>query len=86
MLDHLEATARRAAAALPSSVSHWSVRGLSERSEQLTVRQGVLEAPRRLADEGVMVTVVDGGLGHAATSNASEAGLRGAFAQALSCR
>jgi predicted Zn-dependent protease len=82
MLHALESTARRAATALPSSVSLWTVRGVSEVSEQLSVRHGVLEAPRRQRDEGVMLTVVDGGLGHAATSDTSESGLRAAFLQA----
>jgi predicted Zn-dependent protease len=58
------------------------VRGVSEVSEQLCVRQGVAEAPKRTRDEGVMLTVVDGGVGHAATSDASDAGLRSAFAHA----
>jgi predicted Zn-dependent protease len=82
MLDTLESTARRAADALPHSVAHWTVRGVSEVSEQLGVRHGVLEAPRRQRDEGVMLTVVDGGLGHAATSDTSESGLRAAFGRA----
>lgn len=82
MLDALETTARSAATALPSSVSLWTVRGVREVSEQLSVRHGVLEAPRRQRDEGVMLTVVDGGLGHAATSDTSESGLRTAFLQA----
>ncbi len=82
MLSTLEATARRASAGLPSSVSHWAARGASEVSEQLAVRQGVAEAPRRSRNEGVMLTVVDGGMGYAATSDTSEAGLAVAFAHA----
>ena len=83
MLDTLESTARRASAGLPSSVSHWAVRAVSEVSEQLAVRQGVAEAPRRSRDEGVMLTVVDGsGMGYAATSDTSQTGLRDAFAKA----
>ncbi|HEU4459638.1 MAG TPA: TldD/PmbA family protein [Methylibium sp.] len=82
MLDTLESNAARAAAVLPSSTSHWSLRGVSERSEQLAVRQGVAEAPRRSRDEGVMVSVIDGGAGFAATSDTSEPGLRLAFERA----
>ena len=82
MLDTLDLTARRASAALPASATHWAVRGVRECSEQLAVRDGVAEAPKRSRDEGVMVTVVDGGLGYAATSDATEAGLAAAFAAA----
>jgi len=82
MLDTLESHAARAAAGLPSTVAHWSVRGVAEHGEQLNVRRGVAEAPRRMRDEGAMVSVTDGGLGHAATSDVSEAGLRAAFLHA----
>ncbi|MDL2336967.1 MAG: TldD/PmbA family protein [Pseudomonadota bacterium] len=79
MLDRLEHTAHRAAPA----VDHWAVRGVVEHSELLTVRQQVVQAPTRCCDAGVMVTVVDGGgLGYAATSDASESGLRRAFDEA----
>jgi predicted Zn-dependent protease len=79
MLDRLEAAARKAAPA----VQHWAVRGVVERSEELTVRQGVAQAPSRAVDAGAMVTVVDrGGLGYAATSDTSAAGLGAAFARA----
>ncbi len=79
MLEQLEATARRVAPA----VQHWAVRGVVETSEELTVRQGVAQAPSRVRDAGVMVSVVDrGGLGYAATSDASEAGLAAAFREA----
>lgn len=79
MIDTLDLVARRAAPA----VSHWAVRGVAETSEELGVRQGVAEAPRRKRDAGAMVTVADrGGLGYAATSDTSEAGLREAFARA----
>jgi predicted Zn-dependent protease len=79
MLDRLEAAARQAAPA----VQRWAVRGVVERSEELTVRQGVVQAPCRSHDAGAMVTVIDrGGLGYAATSDTSVAGLAAAFAQA----
>ena len=82
MLDILETHARRAAAVLPASATHWAARGVSEISEQLAVRHGVAEAPKRSYDEGVMLTVVDGGVGYAATPDASEAGLAEAFRRA----
>ncbi len=82
MLDQLESITQRAAASLPGGVAHWSVRGVRESSEQLGVRDGVAAAPRRSRDEGAMLTVLDGGLGHAATSDTSEAGLVRAFARA----
>ncbi len=82
MLDTLEHHARRAAARLPDTTRHWAVRGVREHSEQLSVRQDVAEAPRRGEDHGAMVTVVDGGLGNAATSDLSEAGLATAFERA----
>ena len=79
MLDQLEAATARVA----PDVQQWSVRGLVETSESLNVRQDVPEAPRRQRDAGVMVSVVDrGGLGFAATGDASDAGLARAFEQA----
>jgi hypothetical protein len=58
MLDTLETYARRAAGRLPASTRHWAVRGVHERSERLSVRDDVTEAPSRAIDDGVMVTVV----------------------------
>jgi predicted Zn-dependent protease len=79
MLDLLQQAAQRAAPA----VDRWSVRGVVERSEELTVRQGVAEAPSRRLDRGAMVAVVDrGGQGFAATADMSESGLREAFSRA----
>ena len=79
MLDQLEASARKAAPA----VQHWAVRGVVEISEEITVRQGVAQAPSRTRDAGAMVTVIDrGGLGYAATADTSEAGLARAFSRA----
>ena len=82
MLDSLEATARRAAGRLPATMRHWAVRGVHEQSEQLSVRDDVTEAPSRSHDDGAMVTVVDGGMGYAATSDLSETGLAAAFERA----
>jgi predicted Zn-dependent protease len=61
----------------------WSARAVTETSEYLVVRRDVAQAPSRERDSGVMVSVSHGGaLGHAATSDVSEAGLRRAFAHA----
>jgi predicted Zn-dependent protease len=61
----------------------WSVRAVTETSEQLMVRLDAPQAPVRQRDSGLMVTVVrDGAQGAAATSDVSESGLRLAFAQA----
>jgi predicted Zn-dependent protease len=61
----------------------WSVRAVTETSEQLMVRLDAPQAPVRQCDSGVMVTVVrDGAQGAAATSDVSEAGLRRAFERA----
>jgi predicted Zn-dependent protease len=58
----------------------WSMRAVCESSEALRVRQDIAEAPSRTRDSGFMLTVVDrGGMGHAASSDLSEAGLRRAF-------
>jgi predicted Zn-dependent protease len=79
MLDQLEASARKAAPA----VQHWAVRGVVETAEEITVRQGVAQAPSRVRDAGVMVTVIDrGGLGYASTADTCEAGLSAAFSRA----
>ena len=82
MFDILETRARRAAGRLPSSTRHWAVRCVHEQSERLSVRDDVAEAPSRAYDQGVMVTVVDGGLGYSATGDTSEAGLAAAFERA----
>lgn len=78
-MDQLERIAAQAA----PTCDAWSVRAVSERTEQLTVRNDVAESPWRMTDAGAMVTVVRGrGLGYAATSDLSESGLRTAFARA----
>ena len=82
MLDNLEKHAHRAAGRLPASTRHWSVRGVCEATEHLSVRDGVTEAPSRSQDDGAMVSVVDGGMGYAATSDLSEDGLTAAFLRA----
>ncbi len=80
MFNDLETNARQAA---PAGVDHWAVRGVSERSQQVLVRQDVAQSPSMMRDEGAMVTVIAGGLGYAATSDTSVSGLKAAFARAL---
>ena len=73
----------RLARAVAPACEAWSLRAVSETGESLRVRQDIAEAPSRTRHQGVMITVTDqGGMGHAATADASEAGLRGAFAHA----
>jgi predicted Zn-dependent protease len=82
-MDKLETWAREAARLAAPTADFWSARGVTETSEQLTVRQNLAESPVRARDEGVMVCVVDrGSMGFAATSDVSAAGIRQAFAQA----
>jgi predicted Zn-dependent protease len=65
------------------NIDFCSLRYLEERTETLRVRQNVVEPPTHCHDVGVMLTVIDkGGLGYAATSDLSEAGLREALARA----
>ncbi|HYD97421.1 MAG TPA: TldD/PmbA family protein [Noviherbaspirillum sp.] len=60
-----------------------SLRFVEETSEQLAVRQDVLQPPSADIDRGAMVTVVrGGGCGYAATSDLSAAGLKEALARA----
>jgi predicted Zn-dependent protease len=81
MIERIETLTQRVAPA----VDRWSLRAVCERSEQLVVRQDVAEAPQRGIDAGVMVSVADrGGLGHAATADLSEQGLKEAFERARS--
>ncbi|MFM2399822.1 MAG: hypothetical protein RL341_1979, partial [Pseudomonadota bacterium] len=59
-MSSVETWARSAAPAC----DFWSVRAVTESSEQLMVRQNIAESPARQRDAGVMVTVIDvGGLG-----------------------
>jgi predicted Zn-dependent protease len=79
-MRNIETLARRAA---PAGITSWSVRAVTESTERIAVRDDVPEPPVRQRDAGAMVSVVHGaGLGYAATSDTSEAGLRRAFAHA----
>ena len=65
------------------AVDFCSLRHVTTRSETVGVRNDVLEPVTHELDEGVMVTVVDGGgLGYAATSDLSRGGLVRALDQA----
>ncbi len=68
------------AKALPAGVDEATVRIVDEEAEWLTVRQGVVEAPRSTFDRGAMVTVwAGGGLGYAATADLRPEGIRAAL-------
>ena len=68
---------------LAPAVDFCSLRLVEETSEQLTVRQDVLQPPSTAVDRGAMVTVMHrGGHGYAATSDLSAAGLKDAIARA----
>lgn len=68
---------------LVPNVAHCSLRIVQEDSEYLCVRQDVPEPVQTVHDLGAMVTVIDGdGIGHAAGSDLSDAGLAALIAQA----
>ena len=78
-MDSVEPLARKVA----PSADYWSVRAVTEQTERISVRDDVPEPLVRQRDAGVMVSVIqNGGLGYAATSDVSEAGLKRAFANA----
>jgi len=78
-MDSIEHLARSSA----PPADYWSVRTVTEQTERVSVRDDVAEPPLRASDAGVMVSVIrDGGLGYAATSDVSAAGLKRAFARA----
>ncbi len=57
----------------------WSLRVVEERDQHLAARRGVVQPPRTSLDLGVMVTVcAGGGMGYAATSDVTLAGLQAA--------
>src|SRR5687767_10587787 len=79
MVESLQSEFRKAAPA----VDFCALRFVEESSEYLAVRQDVAEPPQLAVSRGAMVTVIDkGGLGYAATSDLSAAGLREATARA----
>ncbi|HXZ49300.1 MAG TPA: TldD/PmbA family protein [Usitatibacter sp.] len=79
MLDTLQ----REFKSLAPAVDFCALRFVEESSEYLAVRQDVPEPPKLAVNRGAMVTVIDrGGLGYAATSDLSRAGLQRAIAKA----
>lgn len=75
---------RRFREALPADVQFASLRALHERTDEVEVRDDVLQPPSTQHDVGAMVTVHHGGgLGYAATSDLSVEGLRRALEVAL---
>jgi predicted Zn-dependent protease len=69
--------------ALAPAVDHCSIRVVEEDAETVSVRQDVAEPVQTMRDRGAMITVVDGdGIGYAATSDLSDAGLEGAIERA----
>lgn len=67
---------------LMPAVDFCSLRLVRECHEVLSVRRDVVQPVRFTEDSGAMVTVVDGGLGYAATPDLSQAGLKRAIQQA----
>jgi predicted Zn-dependent protease len=69
--------------ALAPAVDYCSIRIVEEDAEMISVRQDVAEPVQTVRDRGAMVTVIDGdGIGYAATSDMSDAGLKDAIARA----
>ncbi len=79
MLETLQSDFR----SLAPAVDFCALRFVEESSEYLAVRQDVPEPPQLAVNRGAMVTVIDkGGLGYAATSDLSRAGLARAIERA----
>jgi predicted Zn-dependent protease len=78
----LDAVAARFRAVVPAA-DFSSLRVVDTRDEHLSVRRGVVQPPQVAYDCGAMITIWDaGGVGYAATSDLTAAGLRAAAAQA----
>ena len=73
----------RLRAALPDDVDYASARLVDERAERLAVRRNELQPLFTEFDTGVMISIWDGGgLGYAATTDLSDAGLAAAVERA----
>jgi predicted Zn-dependent protease len=80
--DRLQEIAESFAGQAPAA-DYWSLRLVGEETDLLAVRQGIAEPSFLGSQAGVMVTVVKaGGIGYAATSDLSPAGLRAAAERA----
>ena len=83
-MEYLFELAERFSAEAPAC-DYWSLRLVDETSDHLEVRQGVVEPSVFGLSRGAMLTLsCAGGLGYAATSDLSLAGLRAAAARARS--
>jgi predicted Zn-dependent protease len=79
-----ETLAERFRRLAPAGLDHASLRVVEEQSHWTRVRQDVPEPAERSLDRGAMVTVLAGdGIGYAATSDLSDAGLRAAIGRAV---
>src|SRR4029450_12604676 len=79
----LDSVAARFRGVAPAA-DFYSLRVIDERNEHLSVRRGVVQAPHVTYDSGAMITVwCDGGVGYAATSDLTPAGLRDAGERAV---
>jgi predicted Zn-dependent protease len=79
----VETIAQRFRRLLPDGLDHASLRVVEEHSQTTRVRQDVVEPAGRSIDRGAMVAVLAGnGIGYAATSDLSDAGLRAAIDRA----
>lgn len=68
---------------LKTRAAFWSLRYHRETAEILAVRDGVVQPPRYVVDQGVMITaMVGGGCGYAATADLSPRGLQDAMNRA----
>jgi predicted Zn-dependent protease len=74
---------QRQAKALRTGATFWTLRSTRETAQIFSVRDGVVQPPRQVVDQGVMVTAfAAGGCGYAATSDLSAAGLQRALDRA----
>jgi predicted Zn-dependent protease len=65
------------------AVDFWSLRIVSEQSQDITVRQDILQPVQNGSGAGVMLTIINsGGIGYAATSDITELGLKKAISLA----
>ncbi len=78
-----ETIAQRFRRLAPAGLDHCALRVVEEHSDITSVRQDIPEPAERSVDRGAMVTVISGdGLGYAATSDLSDAGLGDALDRA----
>jgi predicted Zn-dependent protease len=69
---------------LVPAVEFWSLRLVADGHETLNVRENIVQPPRLGQSRGAHITLINnGGIGYAATSQLTEAGLRHALEQAL---